>query len=400
GRGAVTRLQVCGGRLLQSLQQGRPEEDFRVRERGGATGLRTPVDLAVLPPELADVPVADLLERRVLDVAFGGRTLLGLWHVPDGLPGAYLPSHDEEGYGDRTLFQADHERTEEARSTFFIIPGAMTPAALSSLCADGFDVGLHWDRGYPEPERERLGIGRFRPFWRKRTLEDQLRKLRGLLPAGCGIAGNRNHGLLWSTDYAGVLERLAANGLAYDATYGPDGDRYGYVFGTALPFRPLDDRGLPLPLLEIPFHFQDDERFEGDFLRRLLTDAAERYHGGIGLLAHPTTMGYRPSVDRFDAWVESYRVARELGLWTGTQAALASFWVRRAESSVRPGRDGRSWSVAVEGGDLWIWVRPGGARVAVDGRTREPGRRLRPAGLEDAVALYRIAPGLHEVELR
>lgn len=400
GRGAVTRLQVCAGRLLQSLQQGRPQEDFSVRERGGAAGLRTPVDLAVLPPELADLPVTDLLERRLLDLAFGGRPLLGLWPVPDGRPGAYLPSHDEEGYGDPTLFQADHERAEDARSTFFIIPGAMTPEALSSLCADGFDVGLHWDRGYPGPVRERLGIGRFRPFWRERTLEDQLEQLRGLLPAGCGIRGNRNHGLLWSADYAGVLERLAANGLSYDATYGPDGDRYGYVFGTALPFRPLDARGLPLPLLEIPFHFQDDERFERDFLRRFLTGAAERYHGGVGLLAHPTTMGYRPSVDRFDAWMESYRLARELDLWTGTQAALASFWVRRGDSTIRPGRDGRSWSVTAEGEDLWIWVRPGGTRVAVDGRLQEPGRRLRPAGLEGEVTLYRIGPGSHQVELR
>lgn len=398
GEGTLTVLGMCGGRLLQSLQQGRPAAGFGVEERAGAPDLRTPVDLSVLPPETAEVPVADLLERRLLDLAFGDRALAGLWHVPEGRPGAYLPSHDEEGFGDRALFQADHEKEVGARSSFFIIPGEMSAETIASLCAGGFEVGLHWDRGYPRPRMERLGIGPFRPLQREVTLEDQLAALRRSLPAGCAAAGNRNHGLLWTADYAGAFERLGAAGLRHDSTYGPDGDRYGYVFGTGLPFRPLDARGLPLPILEVPFQFQDDERFERDFVERFLEASAAGQFVHVGLLAHPTTMGWRPSVDRFDAWLESYEEARGRDQWIGTIAGIADFWARRTATRLAPSAGG--FEAEASGDDLWLWVRPAATEVVIDGEARAPDRVLRPAGVDAAAALYPLPAGRHRVDFR
>ena len=402
GAGRLTRSGAALSRLILSLQQGRPGDDLRARESGGHPDLLTPVDLGVLPPELAEVPVADLLERRLIAFAFGGDLLAGLWHVPEGRPGALLPSHDEEQLGDKTLFQADYELEQRAVSAYYIIPGRMSAAGLARLCDEGFEVGVHWDRGYPRPRWERLGIWRYRPFKRVSLLRDQLAQLQGAMPPGCEVRGNRNHGLLWTEEYAGVFEHLQAAGLTYDSTYGPDGDRYGYAFGTGLPFRPLGANGLPHDLLELPFLFQDDERMDPGMLPRFLESSRTGHHQHIGFLVHPGTMGYRPSVERFEAWLDSYAQARAAHHWIGTPEQLVRFWEARAASVLRPGRgEGGELRVQARVGDgQWIWVRPADARVEIDGVARSPGAVLHPAGAVTGQALYALDPGDRRIVIR
>jgi hypothetical protein len=411
GSGRVTLAAPCLSRLLQAIEQGRPSEDLRLFEQKGHPDLLTPVDMSSLPPSLAEVPVSDILGRSVIRAAFGGQALFGFWHVPEARAGAFLPSHDEEGFGDHTLFEADYEREAGVRSTFFIIPGAMTDAAMVSLCADGFEIGLHWDRGYPEPRWVRLGVWKFRPFRRAMALEDQLDALAGTRAGGCDIRGNRNHGLLWTAEYTGVLDRLEAARFDYDSSYGPDGDRYGYVFGTGLPFRPVGGTGRPLSIIEIPFLFQDDECFEASSLPAFLSGSRDSLHEFIGVIFHPTTMGYRPSVAGFEAWLASYGQARDRDHWVGTMGEIVSFWRNRLAGRIapaRPARDGASpgspgetvdVDVEAKGEGQALWVTPAGASVWVDGRARRPAAVFKLAGALERAALYDLAPGPHRLRI-
>lgn len=311
-------------------------------------------------PRIALEPLADRRERTMWARVEQHAPLPRWWYFPHAAAGVVVSSHDEEGFGDRSVWMSQHEAAAGVRSTVFAIAGAaLTRDGAADLLATGSDVQLHWNRGFfgLQPER-RLGLGPFQPLVRTLSLAEQQQALRALLPQGAEVELNRNHGLVWDPQWGRSFRILAAAGIVGDSSYGPTGPgRFGYLFGTGLPFRPLDDNGFPLPLHEIPFLFQDDEEFTPALQIELLERSLQGDHQLIMPIYHVNTMARAPSLDRLQGWLELSRRAHEHAHRVMDLGAFLRFWLDRARSPIRSSfRDG-TLEVEVEARTVGLTLR-------------------------------------------
>ncbi|MBN2489975.1 MAG: hypothetical protein JXQ29_03885 [Planctomycetes bacterium] len=303
GRGAVVSVLFDLGWLLVTVQQGRPEPDYRVAKRWGFyRHLLESHDLVWHESYLRNaVPAADVLERAVLAAACRFVSLPVWWAFPREAMGLLLMTHDEDEYGaDRCRLLLDHEVSIGARSTFFLLSGRRMedgwPAdAVRHFAAQGADLALHWNR-LPAI----TGLWKLEPIARVFALADQVdffreTQRRGGLPAGPLL--NRNHYLMWAspaefragdTHYTRTFRILHRHGIVMDSTYGPNREGRGYLFGTGRPFHPLDVDGKHIPLREMPFLSQEDWGGEDEaWFGRLFAESEAWYHSAICCIFHP-----------------------------------------------------------------------------------------------------------------
>ncbi len=333
GQGRVLVLGFDLGRWLVSLQQGVPAEDFTVRRDspgGGEPDILQTDDLVAAPsPPRRLIPWADRLQQVLIGRLMAGAGVARWRLLPHAARGIYLCSHDEEGVGDRWLFYAPHELRNGWPATWFVVPhGRITPAGYSELSRGRLEVGAHPDLR-PQPRRFRWWA-----FWRtlprrRADLATEVESVRAALrrlSGGPELRLNRLHYLEWSSGYADRFLVLVRHGIRLDSSYGPDRGGFGYVFGTGLPFRPLDANGHPLPIWEAPLQAQDDREFEPAEVLSLF------HHGegsGIGLIFHTTSMSSRPKASRLDIYLSAPEWARRAGFETMTYGELLDFWEAR-----------------------------------------------------------------------
>jgi len=313
GRGALLVSALDLGRWFTALRQGVPREDFSVvgtRGSGGRERYLQPNDFMADPDRTeAWLPRADLLLRSLLRAS-----LPLLWPrlspIPAGHAGLFLMTHDEEGFGDRSTFMSDESARHGVTSTMYLIPRRMTVAGTSAMLAAGAETQLHWNRGFWQTERDRLGIGPWRPLVRDQALHRQVEALRSVLPSDAPPTDqNRNHGLLWDPHWSRTFRILEANDFRFDSTYGPDETLLGWVFDTARPYHPLDANGFPFRLIELPFPFQDDERYPEGAQTRFLRESAAGVRAVMAPIFHTVTMQWNPSAHRMRGWLASYEEA-------------------------------------------------------------------------------------------
>ncbi len=303
GRGQVLSLGFDLACQVQALQQGAPSgPGFTVTERQGLVpGLVESQDL-VLGPTMLDnpVPYADLLEGWVADLAEDAAgPVPGWWRFPYAYDGVAALSHDEEGLG------------QEAFTDLWALE-ARSGVPSTSFVLAGRDLAQRW----PEPPQNlqmhwnRFMAGSWPPYeWP--DLAGQVARLQSW--QGRRPRLNRNHYLAWSEDYADPFRQMAAAGLDLDSTYGPNRGR-GYLFGTGLPFRVLDQDGLPLPVWEWPFVSQEDwSGVDSSWARRLLDDSSRAWHQAPLVLLHPHRWVATPEGRRFlEEFVQQARARRHL----------------------------------------------------------------------------------------
>lgn len=277
GRGLVLTLGFDLACQVHALQQGVPGgPGFAVPEaRGLVPGLSESQDL-VLDSGLLDnrVPYADLLEGWIVAMAEQATgPLPGWWRFPFEQDGVAVLSHDEEGRGREAFGELE---ALQARlgipSTVFALAGRDLPERWPEGAQD---LELHWNS---------FLAGDFPPYERPdlRAQVARLQAVRGTPPRL-----NRTHFLAWGREYTEPFRQMAAAGLELDSTYGPNRGR-GYLFGTGLPFRVLDQDGMPLPLWEWPFVSQEDWAGANlEFLSGLLDDSTRAWHQAPVLLLHP-----------------------------------------------------------------------------------------------------------------
>jgi hypothetical protein len=340
GRGHAYVLTVDLARAVVSLQQGRPQEDFSLPalpEGSGMPAGMTQPWVAVAAEELLDnaTPYADLLERNVLEITSRHSPLPRLWYFPGALMGVWIMSHDEEAFGDKALFLTDWEHARGEASTTFVIPGPMSPEALRRMLSQGHDVQVHWNRGFlGERTSHALGLGPWRPVALEMSLTEQRAWIED---AGGGQAAalNRVHGLVWDQDWSRSFRRLAGAQIAADSTYGPTGPKqFGYLFGTGMPFYPLDRSGNLLPVLEVPFVLQDDENLQATRHRRMVNQSEEGFHQVIMPIYHSNTMANRPAVEVMQSWREGFEHARRHNHWVTTLRDYLIFDQARRSSTL------------------------------------------------------------------
>jgi hypothetical protein len=268
----------------------------------------------------------------------------------------------------------------------------MTARGYHRLQSGGHEIGLHWDR---YEWFERVGIPGFRPLLRGVSLEDQAKKLATI--SGRRPTLNRNHWLVWEGDFAATFRKLAAAGFTGDSSYGPTGlEIAGYLFGTGLPFHPLDTNGSVFSLLELPFHLQDDEAFSIEAFRALLCGAEGQT---VGVVIHPGTMRYRASRDVVRLLRDAATLAREERLEPARVGDFLAFWRARSAATIRSLPETPAFRVECIGFDGAVLDLPqvhrgrALASVTLDGHDPAPDRIV-------GTGQIRIEPGRHEVVAR
>ncbi len=374
GNGAVVTLAFDMGRLLQDLQQGVPDPDGKVRNRypkQHADVLETNdmvVDQALLN---AEDPVADALEDWLFQVLAREAGLVGWWLFPDGAPGAFAMTHDEEGMGPKAAWMAEAESTWSCPSTNFLVPSpGVTQEALSRYREAGASVGLHYVMPSPDgTDYPGSGVGvegRYRVwgFWRihpvRRLLSpaEQFGWLAARGSPGAVAPVSRTHFLAWTPEYTALFQALEKAGMRLDSSYGPDLQDRGYLFGTGRPFHPLDAMGLPLSILELPFVSAEDlGGADREFLHRLMAESAAQTHQVVAVLFHPNAFRWHPSVSNYFTWKALCRDARALGLLPMSLVEVDAFFRARGESRLKTRIEGHTIVVG------YRFPRAGGALV-------------------------------------
>ncbi len=305
------------GQLAVTIQQGRPNEDFSVSphitKRTGLLPLVSSDLCADSSYYKTFIPFFDLFEHALFSLISGQDSVRPLFSQSSH--GAFVMSHDEEGMGDKASWMAEQEQRWGVTSATLVTPAAITSRGLQAIVSSGGEVGMHVDQ---YSFFKRPGLPGLRPFRVEYAIAEQKRILEGRLgdssATSADITINRNHWLLWSQNYTGMFRKLAAAGIRLDLTYGPIGkDVAGYLFGTCFPFVPLDTNGFPLPILELPFLFQDDEDFASGYLDSIF-DTGAFDQEIVNVVFHTNTMGHSPDTLLIWGWRESFRRAKRAKL--------------------------------------------------------------------------------------
>lgn len=383
GAGGFVYVAFPLGRQLLLWQQGLPDEDFSVPPRWRAEAGVTMVQTNALVPVASLLetyfPHADAWERLVLAAVEEVHPVPRLWYFPWAYDGVYSMSHDDEDFGDRSLALTREEARQGYRSTLFIIPGRITRKGVAAMAATGTEIAMHWWRGWSTPVVHKVGLFGWTPFRRTLSLEEQSKRLRRM--HGAPISANRVHGLIWDSHYTRDFRRLEADGYTLDSTYGPAGTgQIGYIFGTGFPFHPVDTDGRPFRLHEVPFLFEDDEKWFPELDRRLLTDSQRSFHECVVPLYHCTTMYWKPSLAVIEGWLAAAGTARAANHWVVPMQEYLGFWQDR--NAVRIARRASSDRYTLESAadrPLALMV-PEGARLTTDGAA-VPDSLVRPVQL-------------------
>ncbi|MGH2367650.1 MAG: hypothetical protein ACRDI2_05575, partial [Chloroflexota bacterium] len=264
-----------------------------------------------LDPELAVLPQADLHQDalvRVLEwMAALSAPLPRLWHFPNGAPAVAWLRGDGDSMSavDLSTLLATAERFGVPATIYLMLEdhSKVSPAWAQRLRARGHDFGQHvyaGDRPAPEEMRARL-----------REEMTAFRERYGYAPLSyCG------HGRVWVgwTEMAGYLQE---NGVRLNGSYGPGRSfHHGYVGGTGLPVRFMDEGGTLLDvyhqnILSSDDGWVNDKMFfpalsiDGcfDLTRSLVDDAVDRYHTVYHGNFHPVRT--RPGASSTQRWLES-----------------------------------------------------------------------------------------------
>ena len=295
---------------LVSLQQGVPEKDCTVKKKYGITRLSSP-NLAMSEKMLSNfVPYADLLERAIFTVLEEHMPFPRIWYFPCDYDGVGMVTHDEDEYGDKSTFVSDFEETVGASSTFFIVPNSnISKKALAQINRIA-QIGIHWNRYVI---KKPLILSSFKPIGKRTSLQEQIVELKKKFPSLGSPLVCRNDGLVWDRDYTNTFQVLCGNGVKMDSTYGPYPPHKGYLFGTGLPFHPMDKNGLPFPIYECPHIVGDYGNISQQDLKRFVEESAEKYHEVLTLLYHPLTIEHSDEIRK--QWVKSFSLLKKHKHW-------------------------------------------------------------------------------------
>ncbi len=303
------------GQMAVTIQQGKPNDDFsvtaKIKKRTGLLPIVSSDLCADSSYYFGFTPFFDLFEHGLFALISGQVSNAPLFESSP--KGAFIMSHDEEGMGDKSAWMARQEQIWGVTSATLVTPAAITEKGLSEIISAGGEVGLHIDQ---YSYFKRPGLPGLRPVKIEYSIIEQKKSLQALMPSpkDSKISINRNHWLLWSENYTGMLRKLAGAGVRLDLSYGPIGQGIaGYLFGTCFPFVPIDTNGFPLPILELPFLFQDDEDFASEYLDSIF-DTTTFQSEIVNVVFHNNTMGHSPDTLLMWGWRESFQRAKDANL--------------------------------------------------------------------------------------
>lgn len=333
GEGHVYAFLFDFGCTVTSIQQGLPDEGMRFGRKPGTYPL--PVDERVAHKRMltSHVPYADLLERALFHRLSETRPMPRLWMFPGQQAGAVMLSHPTDTNVRAAVGYADWARQNDASSTVFVAPDIISPTEAALLRETGAELGLLWVTGDTrEPVTEPVGVGAIKPIVRELTLSQQRQQLSMALPGEEGVSFGRVEASLWTNDWDTTFRQLRAAGLQADNSFGPtDAEHYGYLFGTGYPYYPIDDRGLPLPILEYPFVLQG-KNANVERLERLLGNSEAYFHQSLVLSLPSNAMRTEPSPGILLTFRNAFDLADQFDHWLTTIGDFHDFLSARRQS--------------------------------------------------------------------
>lgn len=405
GQGVVLICLLELSRVLAQRVQGHPRPDFSfepVEREGALRGIPVPTDLVAKNPEWTGPVVLELIER-MWAITSQQVFLPAWWRHPQGRPGTFVMTHDEEAFGDRSIFMAEEEARLGKRSSTFVLPAPLSSAGARALERHGMELLLHWHRGFLGGNTEPIRVGPLVVGSRALSLQEQRARVEGLVGRTLPPL-TRIHGLQWDADWDSTFRRLVAAGFQLDSSYGPVGEQSSWRFGTLEPFFPLDRQGRVLPLLEFPFALQDDEAAPYERLKALVARAGDE-HLTVVPIVHVNTMAYKPSMGALEAYLESFGWADAAELWQGTLLELLQFHQNRLRSEVRVeslGAGRYRLDVRVEGPDQWLRVPGRVARLQLERiqSLKDDALRSETKSLSSGDRLFPVQTGWYELTYR
>ena len=337
GKGEVITLLFDFGLFLISLQQGKPDENFNVvNHNKGLYNLDTP-DLVSSEKLLSNfIPYADILERYIINLIEEEKPIIRSWYFPPKYNSAVILSHDEEAIGDGAINIVNIEKTT---SSYAIVPySPISKNTIKKMEGIGIDIGIHWIR-----------LNRkFLIFNRRDSLNNQIKKLKNKNIRK--IIFNRTHHLDWGNDFVLPFKILCSNKIKIDSSYGPNpkiDELYGfsapnlkgYLFGTGLPFIPLDKNGLPFKIYEIPFQFQENfGNVKLKDMKKIINESIEKYY-------QITTVNYHPIFLEKSKLYHQYflEISRPKQIWKTNFKKFYNWWLKR--SSIKISKLGKKFVI-------------------------------------------------------
>jgi hypothetical protein len=333
GKGQVYTFLFDFGCTVTGIQQGRPDEKMRFGRDKSAEHVRIDERAAHKRMLTSHVPYADLLERALFHRLSQVRPMPRLWMFPGQYAGALMLSHPTPENVRAGIGYADWARKQEAGSTVFVAPDIVSPTEAALLRETGAEIGLLWVLGDErDPAVEAVGVGAIKPIERELTLGEQRQRLEMAVPGDAEIVFGRVENSLFANDWDTTFRQLRAAGLQIDNSFGPtDPEHYGYVFGTGFPYYPIDDRGLPLPLLEFPFVLQG-KNATVDRLERILVNSKAYFHESLVLSLPSNAMRTEPSPGILLTFRNAFDLAEQHNHWITSIGEFHDFLSARRQS--------------------------------------------------------------------
>ncbi|MEZ4459954.1 MAG: hypothetical protein R3E66_09530 [bacterium] len=332
GEGWVHTLYFNLGCSVTALQQGLPTRDMVFgkddKPEIHASLRRSQPDTTEFP-----VPYADLLERAVLQRLSVVRPIPRLWLYPGNYAGAMVMTHPAPDASRSGLALADAAHRAGASATVFMTADLFTSKDATFAESIGADVGLLWVRGKRrELVLETVGIGPLQPIANELDLNTQFTRVNIALPEARPLRVARVEESAWANDWSTTFQQLAAARLRLDSSFGPKGGTsWGYLFGTGFPFYPLDERGLPLPLVEQPY-VMEGSGASPQRLESMLRGSAQGFHQSIVVSISSDIMRYDPAPGVLLTLRDAFTLAKKHNHWATSLGELLDFLAARRKS--------------------------------------------------------------------
>ncbi len=337
GLGHVITVDFNYGMLITALQQGRPLDNFEIRNLRDTTHIETS-DLAL--DENQTLPIADILERfLVYGVINDATPVVGLWPFFDGMDGALIISHRENGIGDASLWMTKYEASFKATSTLFVTsPLTLSDPGLDVVDDTHSEIGLMFDAYGDEISRAKEPMGPFKisPVWRQLNVEEQLAAVKARLDEHTPVIASQTRQGLWGEHYTQTFRMLSAAGFKVDASYRTGFEKYGYAFSTGMPFMPIDTTGLLFNILEFPVSFPEMTTQENASVLETFLEASEReHHEVLSVSFEPGEYAKNPVAETFQTWQAVYKMATLHKHWVTNYLSYFRFSRARFTAELR-----------------------------------------------------------------
>ena len=315
--GKVITVDFDFGMLLTSLQQGRPLDDFSIRNMHDTNSTETS-DLS--HTEQSALPLADILERYLIYGVIGAEyPVVGFWPFFDGMDGALIVSQHENGTGDAAIWLSSYEAAFKATSTLFVrSPLHLSDEGLDQIQQNHGEIGLEFELDTADNAfaREPLGPLKFSPVWRHYNISEQTAAVKSRLDSHTPLLTSQSRAGLWTSHYTRAFQMIASAGFRADASYRAPYTDPGYAFGTGLPFMPIDTTGQAFNILEFPIIFPSINTQESYAqLESVLKESAAQHHESIGISLDTDFFSTNPNVDGFIIWQSIYPLATTYKHW-------------------------------------------------------------------------------------